>query len=131
MDNVIRVSSHLLHESRDAFHPDKLYRRTFGHGLQISRTTVFFHHQELELQVGEKLASSRNVVGLNARVDDRHGERFGAVYFQTDEMVVSRRIGICELATFEVWRELYLIAFGKADNSVESLSQIWVPAGRI
>jgi hypothetical protein len=46
-----------------------------------------------------------------------------------DEIVVSRGIGVCDFAALEFGREVDLIAFGKADNSVESLSQLWVMPG--
>ena len=44
-------------------------------------------------------------------------------------MVVSRRIRVCDFAALEFGRELDLIAFGKADNGVELLSQLGILAG--
>src|SRR5438046_10708903 len=51
VDDVIRVSSYLLHESRDAFHSNKLWRQTLGYDLETFRATGFLHDQELELKV--------------------------------------------------------------------------------
>ena len=66
MDNVIRVSSYLLHESRDLLDADKPRRGALICRLEILRVAALLHFKELELEIGKELASSFGIVCLGA-----------------------------------------------------------------
>src|ERR1043166_3970878 len=130
MNDVVGVFSHLLHESRDAFHANKPGRRIFDHRPKVSGPTVFFYDQELELEVGEKLASALNVVGLDAGEENRDGQRLVTIDRQPNEMIVSRGVGIGNFAPCEFGWERDLLALGKADHSVKFLSELRILPGK-
>ena len=130
MDNVVRVSSYLLKESCYALQADDLWRRTFVNNSDILRTAALFHHQKLELDVGEKFTSTLDVVGLDAGKEDWQRERFATIDLQPDEVVVSRCIWIRQLSALELGREVDLIAFCKAYNSVKPLPQPGIVPGQ-
>lgn len=67
---ILRVSSHLLHKSRNALHANEPKRRAFERRLEICRASVLFHHQELELKITKEFAArlASRVSTLESRV---------------------------------------------------------------